>query len=664
MEQMNLFDMAEAEMTFDTRKKLQVVHAEFIDTESMTWQTLFDGYDEMHVITFSSGIHFMNQVLERFGYVEIIFGCEGVLDESIATIMAVEAKLIEELAHNREAIKICDKMQKDELRLYVSRNVKSHEKIFCLKARDGRTRVITGSANMSASAFCGIQRESITYYDDIKAYEWYMNRFMDFREECSDNVNENVLLRTINDRTFLKENPEEIPIVKTIEKKKMLIIESDATDGNEAEIIADVKGLEAELKPMLPKVKKAEGKLLVTAEAMKKICSNIRENVALKKEKQKKLPKLHVDYDTQKLTFNGQECNLNPDKKDVEGDIRSLLNYLSSLNAFYGDVAQAQKEYFAFMNWYFASLFMPYLRYIASKNGYEVMPFPVVGIIYGESNGGKSTFLKMLTKLMCNTKIPLNVSSDFTSTNIEDLKRGCEGIPLNIDDLDKTQFQNHAGKIIKDDEWGIREGFINYPAIAITTNKLPSLEAPISKRAIGCRINVKIEKEAGAKNAKRINESMRSITNCLYCEYVRRMLPKVADMVEHMKAGDEEYFPDIFKISSEVLVEIIHEYIAEDIPDYFVVLSYSDYFGEKVVGRNAIAKIKNAWENEPKQFSIDKKKNRLVYTYPDSANVYELRYICDELPPKLNAKVASKCLSMDLKQACEFFGVRFRKSFF
>ena len=80
------------------------------------------------------------------------------------------------------------------------------------------------------------------------------------------------------------------------------------------------------------------------------------------------------------------------------------------------------------------------------------------------------------------------------------MKRGCEGVPLNIDDLDHTQFQNHVGKIIKDDEWGIRVCFINYPAIAITTNKLPTLEAPISKRAIGYRINAKIDKEAGVKN--------------------------------------------------------------------------------------------------------------------------------------------------------------------
>lgn len=157
---------------------------------------------------------------------------------------------------------------------------------------------------------------------------------------------------------------------------------------------------------------------------------------------------------------------------------------------------------------------------------------------------------------------------------------------------------------------------------------------------------------------------MRNITNSFYCEYVRRMLPKIADMVEHMKLGNVDYLPDIFAISSEVLVDIIDEFASDEKPDYFAVLSYTDYFGEKVVGRNAIAKIINAWENEKKQFTIDRKKNKLIYTYPEGANTYELRYIFDELPPKLNAKVASRSLVMDLDMACEFFGTKFKKSIF
>ena len=349
----------------------------------------------------------------------------------------------------------------------------------------------------------------------------------------------------------------------------------------------------------------------------------------------------------------------------VKSDIHFYISFMSSFKSFYGDVLQAQKDYFAFMNWYFASIFMPYLRYLARIHNYNVeQQFPVVGIIYGESNGGKSTFVKLLSKMMSNEKIRQNSSSDFTSSNIDQLKRACEGIPIFIDDLDKTQFVNHSGKIIKDDDWGISEKFINYPAIAITTNELPALKDYISKRAVGCRINIKVEKETGLHNAKKLNDSFKHVTNSFFCEYVRRMLDKIFEMENTMKDDTVDYFPDIFKVSSEVIVEIMEEFADEEVPEYICLLSHSDYFGERVVGKNAIQKIISAWENEPKQFIIDRKKNKLIYSYPENANMHELKYINDELPPKLNSHVNSRTLSMDLDSAEEFFGIKFKKKLF
>ena len=64
------------------------------------------------------------------------------------------------------------------------------------------------------------------------------------------------------------------------------------------------------------------------------------------------------------------------------------------------------------------------------------------GVIYGDSNGGKTTFIKFLVKLMCGETVKMNTTEDFTATRIDGLKRVCEGLPLNIDDLAKTQFQN------------------------------------------------------------------------------------------------------------------------------------------------------------------------------------------------------------------------------
>ena len=314
------------------------------------------------------------------------------------------------------------------------------------------------------------------------------------------------------------------------------------------------------------------------------------------------------------------------------------------------------------MNWYFASLFMPYLRYVADKNSYDVTTFPVFGILYGDSNGGKSTFVQLLTKLMTGKKIPANRNEDFTYTQVRDLRRGIEGVPINFDDLDKTQFKNHCDKIIKDDEWGIPERFMNYPAVVISTNKLPSLEPAILKRVVGIRIDVRIGKEEGLNNSRKLKESIKNAGTAFFSEYIGRMLSEVKIMADRMKEGTEEYYADIFALSSRTISDIYKEY-SGSVPDYISELSLSDYYGDSVVGRNAIRKITEAWNTDRKSFEVNKKKNVLTYRFPDNS-AYEINYLKDELPVRLNARKSANCLILDLDEAEKYFRMRFRTKIF
>lgn len=661
-DQMSLFDLVPEEMEKSSSGQLRVVKAQFIESAKLNWRDIFEGFDELYGITFSSGIAFMEKVMDMFEHVEMIFGCEDIVDDNIAAVMAMETKSVELIAKSKSAKKMAERIDDGSLVLSVSRDTKSHEKIFVLKSKEGKTRVVTGSANMSSSAFCGLQREDIVCFEDQEAYEHYKDRFDTFQQNCADNVNQKVLLALGEDPDYIRDNVEEVPIIRTIEKKKMVILEPGESADTETEIIADIRGLEAEMKPMLPKQKKEDGKVVLTGEFTRAFRRKYTEHANVKKEKAKKLPKLHIDYENEKLLFNEKEMDLNPSAEQISSDLRCLENYMSSLSVFYGDWQQSQKDYYLFMNWYFASLFMPYLRYVGNKNNYEVTPFPVYGIIYGDSNGGKSTFIRLLSKLMCGTKIPMNSSNDFTSGNIESLKRACEGLPINIDDLAKAQYDAHYEKVIKDDTWGIAEGFINYPAVTISTNKIAAFKSDISKRTVVCFIGSILDKESGAKNSKRINESMRQATAAFYCEYVRRMLGRVSEMAEEMKTSDDDYFPDIFNVSSLVLKEIFDEYSAST-PEYVAVLSYSDYFGDKAIGKNAMKKIIVAWENDKRNFKIDKKRNTLTYTYEDSNRTYELKYIQQELPPVLEAKVVGSSIIMNLEKAGEVFDRTFKKRF-
>lgn len=56
-EQMSLFDVMPEEIKVTASGSLHVVHATFNEDRKENWRDLFEGYDELYGITFSSGIH-------------------------------------------------------------------------------------------------------------------------------------------------------------------------------------------------------------------------------------------------------------------------------------------------------------------------------------------------------------------------------------------------------------------------------------------------------------------------------------------------------------------------------------------------------------------------------------------------------------------------------
>lgn len=622
---------------------LSVVKAVYADTVETNWEELFDGFDRLYAITFSSGIEFVNKVINKFSYAEVVFGCEKIIANDIAAIMSVQIDSVQRLAKSKSAGNLANRLDDGSLQLYVSRDTKSHEKIFILESADHkRVRVITGSANMSASAFCGIQRENIVCFDDEAAFSHYKVLFETFKETCSDNVSYKAVVNTMNQEDYLKENIKEVPFFQSIEKQKLVFLEqAQPEDEVEYEIAADVKKMQELVKPIMPKMPVQANRIVVAAEPMRVFGKRYTEVRRVAAEAVKQLPKLHIDYDAGTMTFNDENIDLNPNLSEVAKNIKSIQKFFSGMDYFYGDVEQAKKDYFKYMTWYLATPFMAYLRYFASRNNYDTKLFPMYGVIYGDSNGGKTTFIKFLVKLMCGETVKMNTTEDFTATRIDGLKRVCEGLPLNIDDLAKTQFQNHSERVIKNDEWGISDRLVNYPAVSITSNKITSLTKDLSKRAIICRIGAKIDNERGAKNSKRVNESMSELTTAFYGEYVRRMLVCIDEMTTEMRenANGKEYFPDIFHASSSVIADIF-EACGIDLPDYVRILYYNDYMGDESIGRAAIEKIELAWQADPSKFRVDKKQNRLIYSYPPDGPWYELKYIADELPNSLEAEIS------------------------
>lgn len=650
---LSIFDMLESEEALSP--KLDVVKLSYISAEAMTWQELFKGYEELHAITFSSGINFMYALLEMFEKVELIFGNEMVMSNSLQDIMAYQSNLLDRIrseAGERKQ-KLLNRIDDETVRLYVARQQLSHEKIYLLKAADGRKRVIMGSANMSYNAFSGKQRENISCIDDEGAYDWYMHCFEELKEASTDEISVKAILNADS-----SENIDDLPISESVRVRKTLTIEPSTEVSDDVQFILDTHKLSKELAPTIPKGEKKTGRIIIVPDTITKIRRTRSDEVVKERELRSEYPQLNVDVDERKVTLNGEKLDLSPSSSEIASDVELFLKYMEGYSKFHGDYQGMQYRYFEFANWFFCSPFMATMRDMAARFDQNKLPYPVFGLVYGQSKAGKTSFLETLLKMMIGQK-PKVSAPDFTRSSIEALKRTVQGAPIIVDDLTQTRFSQHAIETIKNDDFGISEHLTTYSAVVISANEDVKAVAPeVIRRTVICRV------EAGLTNTEVMTSSVvrmvqKKIGTAFYREYLRRMLELIPDLIESMKSDEAESAPDILAISSKVIVDILSEYFEESVPEYIRELSLEDYFSEHVTGKHAKTSIINAWKTSPKSFQISKKTNELRY---NAGQTYEADRLMKELPETLEARKSREWVVMNLEEAKEFFGIAFKKS--
>ena len=658
MENLSLFGEVEHGKMLDKNLRagelLDVVRMEFVEADTLRWQDLFSGFDTLRAITYSSAIGFVYQLADMFEDVEVIFGCEDVLSYSLQEIMAYQCKLVDRMRETASKMKVdlMSRVEDNTLHFFVAREKLSHEKIYLLSASDGRKRVVMGSANMSYAAFGGRQRENICYIDGSSAYDWYLNSYNEFRDECTDQIFKETLAVADDG-----EHIEEIPIARTVRAKKALMLETVEASKEDVRFALDVKGLAVRFAPSVPKPDK-KGKILLSPEKIKIIRRQIVADKTKEKELRSEYPQLEVFVDEGTVKLNGDNMDLAPSSKEITQDVSLFLRYMGGYEKFHGDVAGMQRRYFEFANWFFCSPFMGCMRDMAVHYNQNTLPYPVFGLVYGQSKAGKTSFLETLLKMMIGQKTKIS-APDFTRSSIEGLKRTVKGAPIIVDDLTNTRFNQHAIETIKNDDFGIADHLVYYPAVVISANEDVKAVAPeVIRRTVVCRV------QAGLTNTEVMRSNVvrtvqREIGTAFYREYLRRMLEVVPDLLEEIKCDENESAPDILAVSSAIIVSIIKEHTEEDLPAFVRELTLDNYFSERVTGSYAMKVICDAWKTSQTSFEISERTNELRY---NAGATWEADRILKELPETLEAHKSRDWLVMNLNDAKEFFGIDFKKS--
>ena len=655
--QQSMFDdfTEQTSLTDSTSKKIDVVKMDYVCAETVEWKALFEGFSSLKAITYSSGVSFIGALLDLFDNSEIIFGCEAVMSYSLQEIMAFQSRLIERIrdSSKKSQNKILDRIDKGEVHLYVARTQLSHEKIYLLSADDGRKRVVTGSANMSYSAFGGHQRENICYIDGDAAYDWYLDVFNDLKENSTDEIDRKALL--ISD---IADNLDELPIAKTVIVARAIVLEPVKDNKEEIEFTLSTQSLAAKLAPILPKPDKKTGKIIVTPDTIVKVRKHIKDERIKEKELRNEYPQLIVNSFEGAAVLNDEKLDLTPSPEEVKKDVALFIKYMDGYSHFHGDYVGMQYRYFEFANWFFCSPFMAVMRDMAARFDQNRLPYPVFGLLYGQSKAGKTSFLETLLKMMIGQK-PKIAAQDFTRSSIEGLKRTVKGSPIIVDDMINTRFNQHAIETIKTDDFGIAEHLVNYSAVVISANEdVKAVSPEVIRRTVICRV------EAGLTNTEVMKSNVvrsvqKEIGTAFYREYLRRMLDIIPELIEAMKSDEAESAPDILKCSSEVIVSIISE--NAPVPDYIRVLTLDNYFSEQVTGKYAIKTICSAWKTSKKSFDIDRRSNELRY---NAGAPYEADRLIKELPETLEARKSREWVVMNLEEAKSFFGINFKKTIF
>lgn len=652
---LSLFDMVSNQEPLSTSNKLDVVKMEYLGAESVTWNELFCGFDRLYAITFSSGLSFVYKLLDMFEYSEVIFGCESVISYSMSEIIAYQNNLIEKMREkaSESKINLLDRIDSGKTKFYVARKQISHEKIYLLESNDGRRRVVMGSANMSYNAFGGRQRENICYIDGDQAYDWYKDVFDSLKENSTDEITYKAI-----DIANISDNIDYLPIAETVKVKKVLALETDKEKVEEINFILDTQNLAKTLTPIVPKAEKKTGKILLIPETFLKLRRHIKDEAVKEKELRSEYPQLAIDAFNQNATLNGESVNLNPTTEEIKWDVDLFISYMEGYKKFHGDYEGMQYRYFEFANWFFCSPFMAIMRDMAARFDQNKLPYPVFGLVYGQSKAGKTSFLETLLKMMIGQK-PKVSAPDFTRSSIEALKRTVQGAPIIVDDLTNNRFNQHAIETIKNDDFGVSEHLIHYSAVVISANEDVKAVAPeVIRRTVICRV------EAGLTNTEVMKSNVvrnvqQKIGTAFYREYLSRMLEILPELLEELRDEETESAPDILKYSSEIIVDIINQY-SDTTPKYIRKLSLENYFSEQVTGKHAIKTIRDAWETSRKSFMVIPKSNELRY---HAGQTYDAARLIKELPETLEAHTSREWVIMNLEEAKNFFGIQFKKSF-
>ena len=641
------------------REALPVVHADLVAIEEMLWQDLFSGFDELYAMTYSVGVKQVEDVMEHFKHGEVIIGSPSQIHALPAQIFAKQQYDIGYFSRNETLQK---RVEDGSFHFYVTNG--SHSKVYLLKASDGRRRVITTSANFSACAWDGSQQENYTYVDSQKLFDYYYGIFEDIRRESSDEIG--IDAKEISNDG---KNLDDLPVFRKIIQHNEAIVIHDVANKEEQEYIyqttEDVKKWarrlnEAGISPDKDNVITIDPKKVTRMkQVMKEEHSEKTRNLILN-------PELLIDYRKKTAAFAEKEMDLQPKEDDVRQDIENLLLYMQGTKEFTGDTAELRTTYWKILIYMFSAPFIAPLRYcyreIAPANSVG-RPFPMYMILRGGKNGGKSSIVKTIQCMMFGKALAKLPPSVISPKSFEEYLLQIKGCPILIDDVTNNRLK-YLKDIVKNEDTLLRAGVINHGCYILTSNESEKVEADVAKRVIVFNIRNQLSDDAAIQKDSSLHSLQKRMGTSLYRKYLAYMMPKVEHLIDNIKnegTDSSDLRPDVFKLSSETLMEIFNE-LEIALPPELRVYLWQDFMGEAIKADKAVNIIRQAYAIAPEVFTVNKEKDLLLMDL-SKANLSpkDIESLKNELPVDTARTCVGSTLPIKLSAIVKYAGIDFQQ---
>ena len=604
--------------------KLRCYKSKLISVENMTLDELFGGFDEIRAITFSYDIPMIGWLMEHFQYGEILLGADFLVKKDGKTAEWA-AKILAGIESSAKGVGKYDfliqEMINGNLVVHSSTNILDHRKLYLLKSDDGKTRVVTASANMTKRAWSLAQMENVSFYDDPIAYESYAKEF-----DSAWNMSVNIPYDVASTKETDDPTKANAAIKQVIETGKAIVLQAPGDDPEpiltDYQYTMDMDELNKRYQIFLKDAgtrKVKDGLIKITPKVVEKIKVNIKKTKIKKTEIKKvveEYPKITFDYDAQSMLLSGKEVDLHPSREDVENDIHGLLSLFEKYNSFVGTDPGKQKDiYYKLLNAMFASPFFARLRCEAKLIDKGTTSLPLYLLISSShASTGKTFFVKAILKMMTGKK---NLRVFSTKDCLPSIATGMQmegiGVPIFIDEINNS-YLSHMNTTIKiSDQICEMRQQDNIPMLIFASNDVTDPDMKLRKRMIFLNPEGTIPSDADQTGWLSAGNSLISkLGSSLYREYVRRMIPKVWALIDGMETNSnnplpEDWYPDIMPLSSETLIEIMEDY-EYNVPDYFRRLTWRDDFAENAayIAADAFREIKEMYRVNKKAFTVSK----------------------------------------------------------